>query len=55
MELVVKNPTTAAQVTAEIGVHSPAQHSGLKVPDIATATAQIQSLPGNFHMPRVQP
>ena len=28
----VKNPTTAAQVTAEVQVQSPAQRSGLKDP-----------------------
>ena len=47
----VKNPTAAAQVAVEVWVQSLAQCSGLKC--IALAVAQIQSLPGNFHMPCV--
>ena len=34
------------QVTAEAQVQSPAWHSGLKIPGIAAAAAQIQSLAG---------
>ena len=58
---MVKNLTTAAQVTADVQVQSPAQCSGLKGSGIAApvvevaGTAQIQSLAQNFHVPRVWP
>ena len=46
----VKNLTAVAQISTEVQVQSPAQHSGVKDLVLVTATAQIQSLAGNFHM-----
>ena len=48
-----KNPTAVAQVTEEVQVRSPAQHSGLK--DLTLPQPQLGFNPWteNFHMPQV--
>lgn len=56
MVQLVKNPTAEAQVTVEVWVCSLARCSGLEDPVLlqVTATAWIQFLARNFHMPWVQ-
>ena len=57
----VKNLTAATQVTAEVWVQSPVQHSGLKylvLPQLQLRSQlwlRFNHSPRNFHMPPVQP
>ena len=55
MKQWVKNPTTAAQVTAEAQVQSPAQQSGLKDLELLQLWTRFNPWPRNFHVPQVQP
>ena len=51
----VKNLTAAPQVTSEVQIRSPAQHSGLK--DLTLLPLWLSFYPwlGNLHMLQVQP
>ena len=54
----VKNVIAMAWVAVEVQVQSLAQSTWVKTPGVAvqvTAVAQIQFLPGNFHMLWVRP
>ena len=51
----VKNPTAAAQVTAEMQVPSQAQCNWLKDPILSQLRLRFSPWLGNFYMPGVQP